>query len=40
VRLSFAFVTPEQIEEGVRRLAGVIRALRRPESRQRSMPLA
>ncbi|HEX4108855.1 MAG TPA: PLP-dependent aminotransferase family protein [Solirubrobacteraceae bacterium] len=40
LRLSFAYVTPAQIHEGVRRLASVIRAQRRRDGRERSMPLA
>ncbi|HEV3230113.1 MAG TPA: hypothetical protein VGY97_11600, partial [Solirubrobacteraceae bacterium] len=39
MRLSFTWVKPEQLEEGVRRLAGVVRLVQGSGRRHRSMPL-
>jgi 2-aminoadipate transaminase len=40
MRLSFSLVDPEEIEEGIRRLSGVIRALQSHGRQRRSLPLA
>jgi DNA-binding transcriptional MocR family regulator len=40
LRLSFSFLEPPQLEEGVRRLAGVVGELAGGEHRRRALPLA
>jgi DNA-binding transcriptional MocR family regulator len=39
LRLSFSMLDPEQLAEGVRRLAGVVRSLQAARGRRRSMPV-
>jgi 2-aminoadipate transaminase len=40
LRLSFALVEPEQLDEGVRRLARAVRELRRRSRHSRAVPMS